>query len=563
MERLEAGDGRGRQGKKDEQLRRRIEADMSKRKRQVGHQKQLKSYKGSVMTLKPDAPVTMEATVSVFDAAQYMCAKRASCILVLNPEGAVEGIFTPKDIAFKVVAARQNPRKMTVRDIMTPDPLCAQITTSAIDALDLMVSRGFRHLPVLDGENDIAGVLDITKCFYEAMLKLDRAYESSKKLFDALEGVKSEFGVPHASQLVSYVQVLRDQTSGPSLEAVIDPSKAPIFVDVRMTVAEASALMKENRTTAVLVSDKSAIIGIFTSKDVVMRVVAAGLDPTRVSVVRVMTPQPDSAPANTPIHEALRKMHEGHYLNLPVMDVEDNSVIGVIDVLRLTYATLEQLKGIHASNPDEEGPAWNKFWMSLDETDSIHSGPVSDFTGATTAESVTPSELAQFSMNKELAPEDSLSRTGFREPSLLSESTSIQLPAAHYFKFKAPNNRVHLVQVRCGDSLENVRQAIASKLSSSDLDTLGGVGEIEDGHAKSGFAISYIDDDGDLVAIVNDQDVQHAFDLVQTRANRKIDIHVHHSDVEPVVKQDLNLPIIVGGIVAAVAILAIVFRPKK
>ena len=67
--------------------------------------------------------------------------------------------------------------------------------------------------------------------------------------------------------------------------------------------------MKENHTTAVLVQDQGSITGIFTSKDVVLRVIAAGLDPATCSVVRVMTPHPDFAPMDMSIQSALRKMH--------------------------------------------------------------------------------------------------------------------------------------------------------------------------------------------------------------------------------------------------------------
>jgi CBS domain-containing protein len=67
--------------------------------------------------------------------------------------------------------------------------------------------------------------------------------------------------------------------------------------------------MKENRTTAVLVQDQGAITGIFTSKDVVLRVIAPGLDPANCSVVRVMTPHPDFAPMDMTLQAALRKMH--------------------------------------------------------------------------------------------------------------------------------------------------------------------------------------------------------------------------------------------------------------
>ena len=52
------------------------------------------------------------------------------------------------------------------------------------------------------------------------------------------------------------------------------------YVNVKASVHEATMLMKENRTTAVLVKDTNEqVAGIFTSKDVVLRVIAAGLDP--------------------------------------------------------------------------------------------------------------------------------------------------------------------------------------------------------------------------------------------------------------------------------------------
>ena len=98
---------------------------------------------------------------------------------------------------------------------------------------------------------------------------------------------------------------------------------------LKASVHEATMLMKENRTTAVLVKDTNEqVAGIFTSKDVVLRVIAAGLD-LKCSVVRVMTPQPDVAPIGLPVQDALRKMFDGHYLNLPVV-ANEGDIIGLL-----------------------------------------------------------------------------------------------------------------------------------------------------------------------------------------------------------------------------------------
>jgi CBS domain-containing protein len=207
--------------------------------------------------------------------------------LVTDDDDHIAGIFTAKDLAFRVVGAGIKARDITIAEIMTKNPLCAKTDTSATDALDLMVRKGFRHLPVMDENHDISGILDITKCFYDAMEKLERAYSSSR---------------------IQYVEAIRQKMSGPTLESVLT-GLPPTTVSVRTSVKEAAALMKENHTTAVLVQDQGSITGIFTSKDVVLRVIAAGLDPATCSVVRVMTPHPDFAPMDMSIQAALRKMH--------------------------------------------------------------------------------------------------------------------------------------------------------------------------------------------------------------------------------------------------------------
>ena len=168
---------------------------------------------------------------------------------------------------------------------------------------------------------------------------------------------------------MAYVDALRDRMAQPDLTSVMDNRNPPPTVTPRTSVRDAAKLMKERRTTAVCVMEASGgsalsgvsngsipkIAGIFTSKDIVLRVIAAGLDASRCSVVRVMTPHPDTAPPTMIVQDALKKMHSesqlqdessyvvGHYLNLPVVET-DGRLVGIVDVLKLTYATLEQVR---------------------------------------------------------------------------------------------------------------------------------------------------------------------------------------------------------------------------
>lgn len=223
---------------------------------------------------------------------------------------------------------------------MTKNPMVTRDTTSATEALQLMVERHFRHLvcrivpcarflrshspfqPVCNEDGNVVGLLDITKVFHEAVDKVERSSTASEKLYNALAGVQSELGGitsnPQTSAMLAYVEALREKTALPDLTTVMDFRTQPATVGPKATVREVAKLMKEHRVTAVCIMenapagathDVSRIAGIFTSKDVVLRVIAAGLDAGRCSVVRVMTPHPDIASPSMTVHDALKKMH--------------------------------------------------------------------------------------------------------------------------------------------------------------------------------------------------------------------------------------------------------------
>ena len=290
-----------------------METDLNKKRHHPDKaRRSRKAPPGTVLALKPSQALQIKPNTTIAEAAQLMAAKREDCVLVTDDDDRIAGIFTAKDLAFRVVGIGHKAREVSVSEIMTKNPLCARTDTSATDALDLMVRKGFRHLPVMDENQDISGVLDITRCFYDAMEKLERAYSSSRKLYDALEGVQTELGSSQPQQIIQYVEALRSKMSGPTLESVLD-GMSPPTVSVRTSVKDAAALMKEHHTTALLVSDQGSVTGIFTSKDIVLRVIAPGLDPATCSVVRVMTPHPDFAPMDMSIQAALRKMH-GQYV---------------------------------------------------------------------------------------------------------------------------------------------------------------------------------------------------------------------------------------------------------
>ena len=94
------------------------------------------------------------------------------------------------------------------------------------------------------------------------------------------------------------------------------------------TVYEAALRMKEQGKGALLVVDGTRLIGIFTERDALFRVIAAGRDPGVTKLADVMTPQPQTMHPDEPFVKALRIMHKHGFRHLPV--VEEGRPLGVV-----------------------------------------------------------------------------------------------------------------------------------------------------------------------------------------------------------------------------------------
>lgn len=86
------------------------------------------------------------------------------------------------------------------------------------------------------------------------------------------------------------------------------------------SVAKAAKLMVQKNVGAVMVVKGKRLVGIFTERDAVFRVVAAGLDPATTSIGLVMTPDPVTVSPEEIFGRALLAMHDGGFRHVPVVD---------------------------------------------------------------------------------------------------------------------------------------------------------------------------------------------------------------------------------------------------
>jgi len=118
-----------------------------------------------------------------------------------------------------------------------------------------------------------------------------------------------------------------------------------------MTVREAARLMAREKKGALPVLEAGRLIGIFTERDALARVLAAGLDPDAVKVAEVMTREPRTVAAERPLNHALHIMFEGGFRHVPVL--EGGRVIGVV------------------SARDALGPEITQFEKELEQRDDL------------------------------------------------------------------------------------------------------------------------------------------------------------------------------------------------
>ena len=94
------------------------------------------------------------------------------------------------------------------------------------------------------------------------------------------------------------------------------------------SVFEIARLMLEHDVGATLVVEDGSLLGIFTERDALFRVLAEGRDPRAVSVGEVMTPQPVTVGPEVSFGYAMVLMHERGFRHLPI--VEGGRVIGIV-----------------------------------------------------------------------------------------------------------------------------------------------------------------------------------------------------------------------------------------
>ncbi|HEY4843607.1 MAG TPA: CBS domain-containing protein [Terriglobales bacterium] len=105
------------------------------------------------------ASVPVEATAE--KAIKTMLDRHVGAVAVIDENHRVAGIFTERDVLRRFSLGERDPRKISIREVMTTPVELATRATTAGEALATMVERHYRHLPIVDDDGRLLGMLSI------------------------------------------------------------------------------------------------------------------------------------------------------------------------------------------------------------------------------------------------------------------------------------------------------------------------------------------------------------------------------------------------------------------
>ena len=121
--------------------------------------------------------LTEECTAG--ESARKMLDLNIAAVVVTGEDGKLTGIVTERDLTRRVLAKGLDADKATIGDIMTRDPDTLNPGDSAVDALELMRTRHYRHLPVVEGGR-VVGMVSIRDLYDAVKLKLEESIRETE-----------------------------------------------------------------------------------------------------------------------------------------------------------------------------------------------------------------------------------------------------------------------------------------------------------------------------------------------------------------------------------------------
>jgi PAS domain S-box-containing protein len=233
--------------------------------------------------------VTVSSDESLVSTAQMMSRRNVSCVVVVDNND-ITGIVTETDLLRRGVAGEVNFNKLTVADIMSSPVECVSPNLSVLEAGRIMDARDIRRLPVAE-DGRLVGIVTQT----------------------------------------DVIRVLTSYGTWWGISEIM--SRNVCSIDADADIEQAAKLMAERDISSIPVTEDGRVVGIFTERDMLKRVIALQRSPQNTTMRDVMSSPIVGIGTECSVHSAGRIMEKNKIRRLVVMDgAELKGIISQTDI---------------------------------------------------------------------------------------------------------------------------------------------------------------------------------------------------------------------------------------
>ena len=217
--------------------------------------------------VKHAKPVSCPPETTIRQAAQLMAERNVSTLAVCNGERLI-GIFTDKDLRSRVVAV-ETPLDRSISAVMTENPRTLSGEASVAEAMAMMASGGFRHIPLLTADGKLAGILSATDILaylgnnaIDAGMAIARA-RSTEELKSASRQIPESFAAmvssgvqaSHAMRFTSALGEAVHRRAAELAEDELGPPPVPYSLVVFGSLARNEQLVGSDQDNGLVIDD--------------------------------------------------------------------------------------------------------------------------------------------------------------------------------------------------------------------------------------------------------------------------------------------------------------------
>ena len=128
--------------------------------------------------------VTVKPEITVMEAVRTMTEESIGAIAVVRGNRLI-GMFSERDLMLRVVSGRRDPEQILVGDVMTSPVETIRRDSTVDEALKVMLDRHIRHLPIIDRDGTLCGMISMRSLLHDKVEELTDQLDSLEAYFTA------------------------------------------------------------------------------------------------------------------------------------------------------------------------------------------------------------------------------------------------------------------------------------------------------------------------------------------------------------------------------------------